>query len=96
MDVVSIYTTAQLNTVKSDLGILLATLGDRQANKYLYGIECDYECLLKQLYCYVFSIQTWQQNSNGTTTGYTNVLTQIELNQIIDKIREIKGLTDIT
>lgn len=87
-------TTDEFNTLKSQIEEAFA---DKQSwfNDMRYGIVSKDKSYRKDLFLLIILFSYWQQNNDGTDTGYVNYITRAEFSQAINKARRIVGATII-
>lgn len=87
------YTNTQFQRIRSSFVCCYATLTHRSVTFYTEGNpeDCENEYLMKELFLIIRAMDTWQQNENGSTTGFTNILTQSQLNDLIKRGKDICG-----
>lgn len=89
----NVYTNTQFQRIRSSFVCCYATLTHTSVRFYTEGDpeNCANEYLMKELFLVIRAMDTWSQNENGSTTGYTNILTQQYLNDLINRGKDICG-----
>lgn len=83
--------TTDLNSIKCQLEDCYACATYKVAKANLYALPCNDSCIAKELFLYEYILSSWEQNTNGTTTGYFNYITLDQLTNIINRIKQICG-----
>lgn len=79
------YTTAQIDTILSNLTCSIKSIGDAKYKDKRYGVEvpCEYPLMLKMYVMCYWTISKWSQSANGNPYGQTNYITQTQLTAAI-------------
>jgi hypothetical protein len=84
------YTNSQLACILADVQCKFGNYAATYSTAVLYDLEpCDSLNNAKLLLAYYWIISTWQQNSDGTTTGYTNFLSQEDFVTIVEATKKL-------
>lgn len=84
------YTDSQLTCIMSDIQCKFGNYAATYATAVLYDLEpCDSLDNSKLLLAYYWIISTWNQNSDGTTTGHTNFLSQSDFVTIVEAAKTL-------
>lgn len=87
--IVQIYTTVELNEIKTKAYARLDALNNRFATNSIYGIPCAASEERYKLYLYLWALGYWEQYENGDTTDLLNYISQEQLTDIVNAIKEI-------
>lgn len=94
MSFFGIISQADLDEFLTDLTFCIAQLTNTIRLDRNRGHQCD--CEMQQLQWLIRcrkSIQSWEQNSDGLSGGYTNWITQDQLNALISSCKNTCGCT---
>jgi hypothetical protein len=88
-NVIQTYTKVELDAIKLLAQNRLDALSAQYASFSIYGLStvpCDD---MYKLYMYLWALSFWNQYENGSTVGLYNYISQEQLTDIINAIKEI-------
>lgn len=78
------FTTSKIDTVKGNLVCAMAYCAAKRTAGEYYGVcGCEYYLIFKNLYMAWYLLENWEQNTDGSTDGCENAITQEGLTAII-------------
>ena len=83
--------TDTLNDLKCGINKGLANYSYQVVKQKSLYLPCDKDIFLKEIFLYAWAIDDWEQNPNGTTTGYYNYITEEDLQNIYERISPMCG-----
>lgn len=86
--VVQTYTKVQLDRIKYHMGILYRTMAATAAKRINFGMTFSQKKKLQKVFLYRWVINQWNQNQNGSTDYQTNLITQTQLTDIINDLKQ--------
>ena len=81
------YTRSELNNIIYKLDCAISATSNSAGKKLLFNVGLGDFDFLKLATSYRWVLNEWEQNDNGTTTGYINRITQDELTNLINNIK---------
>lgn len=83
------YTTSEINTALGNLNVCINMSFDKYYSGIAYGhYSCNYGTLYKKMIRCMYLLQNWHQNTDGSTTGHTNVLTQPQMSSAMSWVKK--------
>lgn len=83
------YTSTQITNAVSKLECALGEYSYRECNARRLGLKDSFVDEIDKILGFLFGFQFWEQNSNGTTTGYTNYWSEEDLTKIMNYIAKL-------
>ena len=87
MSLTQTYSLDEFNNIKCKLDFAISSFASRAGKKKLFNVGTGDMCRLKTAISYRWVLNEWEQNPNGTTTGYINRITQSQFVNLINKIK---------
>lgn len=87
------YTATVYASIYSSFVCCYGNLAGAVVKKYTEGDpdSCENDYLLREMFLILWAMDGWQQNENGSTTGYSNQITLAQLNDLVNRGKTICG-----
>lgn len=83
----------QFNIIRDKLTYFIALEGQKRLYSKIYGVHNseEKEVIRKEALLYAYSLNTYEMNPDGSTTGKINYLTDNQLKDILLRVEQICG-----
>ena len=89
MSLSQIYIQSELDNLICKLDSAISSYANKAGKKRLFNVGTGDFDSLKQAIAYRWVLNDCEQNTNGTTTGYTNRITQDELTNLLNNLKKL-------
>ena len=83
------YTQDDINNIVCKLDYAISSYAYKAGKKKLFNVGTGDFDTLKVAISYRWVLSEWEQNDNGTTTGFINRISQDEFTELLNKIKKL-------